>query len=179
MRVVASLYMPETADPLEARAALDKDLAQVLHVRGVASLEELGWRRPKPLVLLIPLKGAQGDTTDSFLAELSFAYYPEWPPKVRFVNPETLDFKNPVDLCWVPRIEGYSAIATHKEYSGGGLTFHGYVCCSFNLDFYLSDHNLSNPHEHWKASPRTFNATVSMLERGLRLHYQGRMQSVS
>lgn len=176
---VNRLYLPETADPVEARAAVDRDLKLVLALRGASSLEDLGWRRPSPLVLLIPLEAKRGEQTDQFLVELSFAYYPAWPPKVRFLNPETLELNTPSDLYWVPKISGCTAIATHESYGGGGNTFLGYVCCSFNLDFYLSEHSLANAYEHWNASPKNFNATLVMLELGLTKFYQGRFRDAS
>ncbi len=68
--------LPNT--PARAQAALDAHLPLALRGR---TLDEVGWARPDPLTLLIPLSGIREDgTRDDFLLRLHFLYYPDWPP---------------------------------------------------------------------------------------------------
>ncbi len=167
--------LPVSGDPIEAAQALDAHLALYLRARGVNRLEELGWTRPTKLMLHIPIVAGQ---EDRFLLEFIFTHYPEWPPRVRFVNPESKRFEYPGDMCWVPKIEQTQAIAIHETYEDGGQKFYGYICCSYNLDYYTSQHNMNQPYDHWNTKQRTFNATLSVIEDALAKRYQGRFRDI-
>ena len=118
---------PVPAQFEQARAALDRHLDSVL---GGRPLESVGWHRPDPLTLYIPLRGYTADTSasaygfdpseppqdagrpfagtpqgDDYLLRLYFSHYPNWPPSARFVNPDTKQFGSG-DKTWLPMISG-------------------------------------------------------------------------
>lgn len=170
--------LPVANDPLLAKEALDEHLALMFEIKGVANLEELGWTRPTPLTLRIPMRAVSGNQVDEFMLELGFSYYPDWPPSARFINPNTGAFDPATDYCWVPILDGSPAIYTHRVYNGpDGKVYLGFICCSFTLDYYLSRHGVSFPGTHWKAKDRKFLATISVLEHAMRTCYRGRMES--
>ena len=165
---------PVQADPATACAALDADIEKLLVAKGLSSISELGWERPSKLRLHIPMRARRGNSEDEFLLELGFSHYPTWPPSARFINPQTKEYDPGADLQWLPIIQGTNSIQTHKSYSNvQGLVSHGFICCSFTLDFYLQRHSLQ-PEDHWQACPRTFYATVHRIQTALRDHYKGR-----
>jgi hypothetical protein len=159
------------ADPHRGSAAFDGHLPRVLNGR---TLEQLGWRRPNPLTLLVPTTARPLEShTDDFMLRLGFEYYPEWPPTASFVNPATFGFDPTQDLYWLPQVVGDSGFAIHATYDN-----HHYrgqlVCCSFTAEFYLSIHGVQSEHV-WNADRYTFGATIHRVERALRsTYYQGR-----
>lgn len=157
------------ADPHGGLAKLNEHLPRVLAGR---TLEELGWRRPSPLTLIIPVFGGTA-TNDPYTLRLGFEYYAEWPPSALFVNPETLTFDPQRDLPWLPVVAGDPGFALHASYNNthyiGQL-----VCCSFTAEFYLSLHGVQTEHV-WDSKRHTFGATIHRVERALRSeYYKGR-----
>jgi hypothetical protein len=154
---------PVPNSPLLAREALDRDLPLVL--RGVA-FERSGWSRPDPLTLLVPMWGQLPDAPpDFYLLRLNFAYYPEWPPSARFVNPVTLSYDPETDKRWVPKIENSPRIQTHAWYNNNQTQLQ-LICSSMTLEFYLVLHGVE-PQDLWTAKHR-FSATLGEIEAGLR-----------
>jgi hypothetical protein len=185
--------VPVPAPFEQARAALDRHLARVL---GGRSLESVGWARPDPLTLYVPLRGYTSVTTvpaygfdpseppaddeqpfagapggDDYLLRLYFSHYPDWPPSARFVNPATKQF-GPVDNKWLPMISGTNEVQVHASYGGGGGQV---ICCSATLEFYLVNHSVEERHR-WRPGS-SFAVTLNTLSRYLRPPaYTGRQQ---
>lgn len=182
---------PEPFD--QARAALDRHLDNVL---GGRTLEAVGWHRPDPLTLYVPLRGYTCETSASaygfdpsepwtdgqrpfadapegqeYLLRLYFSHYPTWPPSARFMNPTTKKF-GPRDLEWLPNISGTNELAVHAAYGDGGEQL---ICCSATLEFYLVNHDVQDRHR-WRPGS-SFAMTLNTLSRYLRPPtYSGRQQ---
>jgi hypothetical protein len=178
----------------QARDALDHHLGGVL---GGRSLESVGWARPDPLTLYVPLRGYTSVTTvpaygfdpseppesgeqpfvgapdgHEYLLRLYFSHYPDWPPSARFVNPDTKQF-GPGDNRWLPMISGTNELHVHASYGDGGGQL---ICCSATLEFYLVNHGVEDRHR-WR-SGSSFAITLNTLSRHLRPPaYAGRQQS--
>jgi len=177
----------------QARAALDRHLDSVLAGR---SLESVGWRRPDPLTLYVPLRGYTSDTSTpaygfdpsepaaadeqpfagapeghDYLLRLYFSHYPSWPPSARFVNPATKQFGSG-DKMWLPMISGGNELHIHASYGVGGEQL---ICCSATLEFYLVNHDVQDQHR-WRPGS-SFAVTLNTLSRYLRPPtYTGRQQ---
>jgi hypothetical protein len=175
--------IPVPADFEQAREAVDRHLASVLTGR---SLESAGWLRPDPLTLYIPMRGfnqvtlavsygfdpsedlassdgafAGAPEGDDYLLRLYFSHYPDWPPSVRFVNPETKQF-TAGDKRWLPMITGTNELAVHAEFPGAGQL----ICCSATLEFYQVNHGVADQHRWTPGS--SFAATLNVLSRYMR-----------
>lgn len=185
---------PSAPEPFEqARAALDRHLDKVL---GGRVLEAVGWHRPDPLTLYVPLRGytsatsasaygfdpsepptdgqqlfAEAPEGDDYLLRLYFSHYPTWPPSARFVNPATKEF-GPHEKEWLPNISGASELHVHAAYGDGGEQL---ICCSATLEFYLVNHDVQERHR-WRPGS-SFAITLNTLSRYLRPPtYTGRQQ---
>lgn len=162
------------ANPHRGKAAFEEHLPRVLNGR---TLEQVGWKRPNPLTLFVPVTSRplppSGGLAHEYMLRLGFEYYPEWPPTAAFVNPVTLGFDPTRDLYWLPQVVGDSGFAIHATYHNEH--FRGQlICCSLTAEFYLSIHGVQ-PEHVWDASRYTFGATIHRVERALRSpHYQGR-----
>jgi hypothetical protein len=159
---------PVPNTPGRAQTALEADLPVVLRGR---TLEEVGWQRPDPLTLLVPLVGVREDkTTDEFFLRLQFGYYPDWPASAQFVNPDTRAFRHPDDVRWLPRIEGTNEIAVHANYDNRLQL----ICASVTLEFYIVRHGVAE-RLVWDPKLQNFSATLAAIERGLKQpFYKGR-----
>lgn len=158
------------ADPHGGRARFEAHLPRVL---GSSSLEQLGWRKPNVLTLLVPVVGGASGA-DEYLLRLGFEYYSEWPPTATFVNPKTLRFDGDRDLYWLPRVEGDPGLAVHANYQGNGSTGQ-LICCSLTAQFYQVLHGVKEEHV-WNAERFTFGATIHRIQRALKsTFYRGRM----
>ena len=185
--------VPVPADFGQARDAVDRHLGQVLCGR---TLESVGWERPDPLTLYIPMRGFTRATTavaygfdpaedpigaeafsgapagDDYLLRLYFSHYPAWPPSARFVNPATRQFAVG-DARWLPAIVGASELHVHANY---GNTSGQLICCSATLEFYLVNHQVADQHR-WQPGS-SFAATLNVLSRYMRPPaYTGRQAS--
>lgn len=159
---------PVLATPAEALEAMERHLSMVLRGK---TLSEVGWKRPNPLTLLIPLTAIREDGgQDEYLFRFYFGYYPEWPPSVRAVNPETSEFRYPEDNRWVPRVQGTSELGFHPQYQNVGQL----VCNSTTLEFYQVNHGCDPAHV-WDAKRHTFALTLAVLRDYLKPpYYKGR-----
>ncbi len=161
--------MPVT--PARAIEALEKHLRVVLQGQ---TLESVGWKQLDPLTLLIPLQAVREDGgTDDYYFRFGFAYYPEWPPSVRAVNPKTLRYDYPADVRWLPSVERCSEIGFHPQYNAsvGQL-----ICNSSTLEFYQVRHSCE-PWHLWDAGRHTFALTLNVLRDCLRPpYYRGRRE---
>lgn len=172
----------------QAQAAVERDLPIVL---GGRSCESVGWQRPDPLTLYVPLRAYTSDTGDSsygfkqaptdtaessetvdeYLLRLYFSYYPQWPPSALFVNPSSKRF-GAGDKAWLPMITGAAEVYVHEAYGATGTQL---ICCSATLEFYLVNHDVQEKHR-WKPGS-SFAITLNTLSRYLRPpHYTGRQQ---
>jgi hypothetical protein len=184
---------PVPAQFEQARAALDCHLGIVL---GGRNLESVGWQRPDPLTLYVPLHGytsvtaasaygfdpsepaASGELLfagapagDDYLLRLYFGHYPDWPPSARFVNPDTRQFGSS-DKGWLPMISGTNELHVHASYGSGSEQL---ICCSATLEFYLVNHSVEDRHR-WRPGS-SFAVTLNILSRYLRPPtYAGRQQ---
>ena len=185
--------VPVPAQFEQARAALDSHLGIVLGGRTLASV---GWQRPEPLTLYVPLRGYTCVTTASaygfdpseaavdgeqlfagvpdghdYLLRLYFSHYPGWPPSARFVNPVSKQFGSG-DKEWLPMISGTNELHVHASYGTGGEQL---ICCSATLEFYLVNHDVAGRHR-WRPGS-SFAVTLNTLSRYLRPPtYTGRQQ---
>lgn len=152
----------------EGRAAFARDLARKLNGR---TLTEVAWSQPDDLTLLVPIFAQRLDLApDFYLLRLAFDCYPKFPPSAQFVNPKTLVFDNPADLCWLPKIDGHPAIATHASYNGGGQL----ICSSTTREFYDVKHDVDEKNV-WVEGQRTFGDTLAAIHTGLQApYYKGR-----
>jgi hypothetical protein len=159
---------PVMADPQVALAALEEHLPKAL--RGVP-FEHSGWQRPDPLTLLIPMWGLCDGSSDLFLLRLNFAYYPEWPPSAKFINPLTKAYDHAADLTWLPKIESHQRIQVHAFYNNQTQL----ICSSTTLEFYQVRHGVE-PRDVWDARTQNFASTLNAIRDGLRPQtYRGRM----
>lgn len=180
--------IPQLADPAEAATAVDVHLASML--RGGAP-ELVGWDRPDPLSLYVPLRGFTAGTDacsygfdpaaahiapypqlppgDDYLLRLYFSHYPQSPASAQFVNPATRRFDPATDLSWLPNIQGATEVFVHPSYNMGGQL----ICCSATLEFYLVNHDVEPKHQWTPGS--SFAQLLNTLSRYLRPDtYQGR-----
>jgi hypothetical protein len=176
--------VPVPADFGQARDAVNRHLGQAL---GGRTLESVGWERPDPLTLYVPLRGFTADTQavaygfdpsedparvggafaaapagDDYLLRLYFSYYPAWPPSARFVNPATRQFAAG-DERWLPMITGTNEVYVHANYGGASGQV---ICCSATLEFYQVKHSVSEQHL-WQPGS-SFAATLNVLSRYMR-----------
>jgi hypothetical protein len=164
---------PVPSSPEVALPAFETDLATVLHGKTAA---EVGWQRPDPLTLLIPMWATiAADAPDLYLLKLQFGYYPEWPASAQFVNPLTRAYNAEIDIAWLPRIENNSRIQVHAKYDWNGRKIQ-LICSSTTLEFYQVRHG-GKEGEVWNHNHQNFFATISEIKAGLFApFYRGRMQ---
>jgi hypothetical protein len=162
--------VPTLATPSEAIRAFEEDLPKALNGR---TLEEAGWRRLDDLTLLVPVHGIAADgVTEPYFVRLGFAYYPDWPPSVQFVNPDTLCYAKE-DKCWLPKIDGCNEIQVHPAYEFENQVIQ-LVCSSVTLEFYIIKHNVE-PTFVWDSNKQNFSAALNQIEWALRSNfYKGR-----
>lgn len=143
------------------REAFQRDLQLVLKD---STLTDRGWSKPDDLTLLVPLlvENVHQRQVDLYLLRLFFDHYPKGPPSAQFVNPMTMTYVYPDDVCWVPRCEGASDIAFHPNYNGGGQL----ICSSTTLEFYKVNHSVNAEHV-WNPQRMNFLATLAAIRRGL------------
>jgi hypothetical protein len=151
------------------REAFQRDLLAILRED---TLARRGWSKPDDLTLLVPMLvgNDQLGKTDLFLLKLVFDHYPKGPPSAQFVNPITLTYSHPDDLCWVPKCEGAPDIHFHPTYGDGGQL----ICSSTTLEFYKVNHDVQPGHV-WDPQRMNFLTTLTAIRRGLApAYYKGR-----
>lgn len=141
--------LPQAVDPFTARAALQKHLPM--------ALEGLRYEYDgdRTIYLWLNAKKRTGDT-DEYLIRLLFLYYPNWPPSVTFLNPETREY----DGSHWPSVAGSSRIAFHPRY---GDAPSGMVCNSMTFEYYFWGGHSAAADIHWDKNIHTFAATVAEL----------------
>jgi hypothetical protein len=152
--------------------ALDGDIPRVLKVKGVSSLEELGWSRPNRLSLLVPMLGTFQGKTDEFLLRLGFQAYRQWPPSAQFVNPDTLQYAGVEDQRFVPKLtsgECHTHVAYQRDQQSKKIQL---ICCSATLEFYEVLHNVED-HHLWRDTD-TFLTTINAIQKAFASSYGGR-----
>lgn len=111
-------------------------------------------------VLFVEFPAVRADgTVDRYLTKWSFAYYPEWPPDVTFVNKETLRY----DPSSWPKINNSGIFALHADYGGAPA---GLICNSMFFAWYFWGGHGSQPGTSWK--PGVHQAISSVAE--LKIH---------
>jgi len=161
-----------TLDLAAGLKALEEDLPRVVNVLGVTSLSDLGWSRPKPLVLLVPMKATWQGQEDAYLLRLSFEAYRRWPPSARFVNPATQDYVHPDDQHHVPKLTSPEC-QTHIAYQmNAQAPKMQLICCSATFEFWDVLHDVEE-HHMWRGT-ETFLTTINAIQKAFGSHYQGR-----
>lgn len=161
-----------TIDVQAGAAALDEDIPRVLRVLEASSLEQLGWRRPDRLTLLVPFTGIHQNRQDEFLLRLAFAAYRRWPPSAQFVNPDTLAYSYPADQHFVPKLNS-PGCTTHIGYTNNHQRSHvQLICCSATQEFYDVLHDVQ-PEFLWRDKD-TFLTTITAIRRAFSSSYGGR-----
>jgi hypothetical protein len=152
--------LPVPANPLEAQTAFEahKDKA----------LAGLCWEQDGPLAILVWLEARRpSGEVDEYLARLSFLHYPEWPPAVTFVNPDTKRY----DPAFWPRTSS-DRMAMHPTYGDGS---EGLVCNSMVFQYYFWGGHQATDTTRWAPGNHTFAATLNELVIHLQPpSYQGR-----
>ena len=151
---------PEVADAETARTALKKHSAN--------ALEGLEWEYDgdRTIYVKMPAINAQGKA-EEYLVRLTFLYYPDWPPSVTFLNPETKRY----DGTHWPRT-GSSSLAMHPNYGGAPS---GMVCNSMTFEYYFWGGHQVTENISWQKGTHTFAATIAELKDHLKPpFYQGR-----
>lgn len=152
------------------REAFQRDLQSVL--KG-DTLTDRGWSQPDGLTLLVPMlaENAQQGQVDLYLLRLFFDHYPKGPPSAQFLNPLTMSYSFPDDVCWVPKCEGLQDLNFHTNYGGSSGQV---ICSSTTLEFYKVNHDVK-PEHVWDPTRMNFVATLAAIRRGLApAHYRGR-----
>ena len=166
---------PTPSSPAVAKAALEADIAKLL---GPSSKFAGKWDRVGPLAMTVSFTGRHKDnaTEETYVALLTFTHYPDWPPLVQFVNPETTAYTYPQDISHLPWLDGNPEIHVHHSYCnqpGDQL-----VCCSANLKFYLIRHGIDSADKIWNKSRHNLAWTLNTIQRALTgPHYRGRQRA--
>jgi hypothetical protein len=154
---VADRELPTLADPQVARDGLLRDAP--------AALEGLRWREQSPLVLLVDLEARRADgAVDRYVARLDFSYYPEYPPRVTFVDPETGRY----DAAAWPEVANAPNIAFSAVYGDADA---GMVCNSMFFEYYFWGGHAPTEAIRWNPRQHTFAATLTELKDALRPPY--------
>jgi hypothetical protein len=132
------------------------------------ALEGLRWHSDGQLAILVWLEDQHAaGQVDEYVARLSFLYYPEWPPAVTFVNPETKQY----DPAFWPQA-GSDRLAMHPAY---GDASEGLVCNSMVFQFYFWGGHQATNTTCWAPGHHTFAATLNELAIHLQPpYYRGR-----
>ncbi len=157
---------------LEAgRAVLEEDLPRALEHNGATSPDELGWSQPNPSTLLVPMVGMFAGQSETYLLRLHFRTGRDWPPGAKFVNPVTLTYVYPDDVCHLPILEANHA-HVHARYDSNGYADQ-LICCSATLEYYESLHG-GDPKFLWRPTD-TFLVTLDAIGRAMNSPaYKGR-----
>lgn len=146
--------LPVASDPVAASAAW--------RAAAPAALDGLTWTEESDLRIRVDLPAARSDGgTDLYVARLDFTWYPEWPPSVTFLNPET---HAPDAAAW-PQVHGCGHLALHPSYGGAPA---GMVCNSMFFEFYFWGGHAAEGVHAWDAQRHTFAASINVLREVLR-----------
>jgi hypothetical protein len=153
--------LPEAAPPFASREALQ------VHIPKALNGFRYEYDGDRTVYLWLTARKSTGET-DEYLVRLVFLHYPDWPPSVTFLNPDTRQY----DGTHWPGISGSQRLAFHARYGDAPV---GMVCNSMTFEYYFWGGH--NPPEdiRWSKVKHTFAATVAELVDHLNPpFYQGR-----
>lgn len=153
--------IPEPTDPELAKAALQKHMT--------AALDGCDYEYNGDRTILLKMKAVdpQGETED-YLVQMKFLYYPDWPPCVSFLNPETRSY----DGTHWPALADSPKMGIHPACEGAPA---GMVCNSMTFEYYFWGGHNPGDGITWKKGVHTFAATIAELTDHLGpRHYIGR-----
>jgi len=153
--------LPEAASPFASREALQ------IHIPKALNGFRYEYDGDRTVYLWLTARKTTGET-DEYLVRLMFLHYPDWPPSVTFLNPDTKQY----DGTHWPGVSGSQRLAFHARYGDAPA---GMVCNSMTLEYYFWGGH--NPPEdiRWSKVKHTFAATVAELVDHLNPpFYQGR-----
>lgn len=153
--------LPQAVDPFTSRAAIQR------HLPGALEGYLYEYDGDRTIFLLLTAKKGTGET-DQYLVRFSFLYYPDWPPSVTFLNPDTKQY----DGSHWPNISGSSRLAFHPRYGDAPA---GMVCNSMTFEYYFWGGHSPAEDIRWSKENYTFAATIAELVDHLNPpFYQGR-----
>lgn len=166
--------------PAVARARFERDMKIVVRHRRAL---EWGWELEPDyggLRLYVNMWALDegGNRLDDYHIDMDMSYYPDHPPGVTFVNPETRSFEFSADVKWFPRwgsTPPHIKICVDLSPNPPGDQKVQVLRNTMFLNFYLEGrYEIS---EGWSPDRNTFFATLHVLQQLLtRPHYEGRSQ---
>lgn len=172
---------PAKSDPAVARARLERDVKIVeAHRRAL----EWGWELEPDydglrLYVNMWALDEEGNRLDDYHIDMDMSYYPDYPPGVTFVNPETRSFEFGTDLKWFPRwgsTPPYTKLCAGLSPNPPGQRKVQVIRNTMFLNHYLEGTE-QQPCGAWNPDRNTFFATLYILQQLLtRPHYGGRSQ---
>ena len=128
---------------------------------------EYEYDEDRTIFVRMPAFRADG-ARDAYLIRLTFLYYPDWPPNVTFVNPESKKYDG---TNW-PKIAGSPTLAFYPSYGDAPA---GMVCNSMTFEYYFWGGHSPSDEIRWSKQKHTFAATIAELRDHLRQpYYQGK-----
>lgn len=169
------MTLPSQVNPILAAAAVHDFFAMEKWQKVIANN---GWvfSNIDPLTIIVVLKARPiNEKVETFTLRLGCDYYPSYPPDVRFVNPETLEYNINTDKEHLANLQAPYCYV-HPNYSYQDAYKYGpqLVCSSATLGYYFSQHNPTEE-QAWDPSRDTIGRTVQIVHRALHTpHYHGR-----
>lgn len=153
--------LPSPVDPLIASAATRAHVAKVL--------DGYRYEYDNDRTVLVWLHAtARNGETHEYLVRLTFMYYPDWPPSVAFLNPDTREY----DGTHWPASSGSPRLIFYARYGDSPA---GMVCNSMTFEYYFWGGHNPTAEVRWDQSKYTFAATIAELTDHLRPpYYHGR-----
>jgi hypothetical protein len=153
--------LPEAVDPFTSRSALREHLPRAMEGH------RYEYDGDRTVYLWLTAKRATREL-DEYLVRLIFLHYPDWPPSVTFVNPETKQY----DGTHWPSSAGSPRIAFYHSYGDAPA---GMVCNSMTFEYYFWGGHSPSEEIRWSKEKYTFAATIAELVDHLNPpFYQGR-----
>lgn len=153
--------LPEAVDPFTSRSALRA------HIPKALDAFRYEYDGDRTVYLWLAARRSTGEM-DEYLVRLMFLHYPDWPPSVTFVNPETRQY----DGSHWPTVAGSQRVAFHAQYGDAPA---GMVCNSMTFEYYFWGGHGPSENIHWNKERHTFAATIAELVDHLNPpFYQGR-----
>ncbi len=153
--------LPAFTDPITASTAVRKHLPSAL------AGHRYEYDGDRTILLWLQAIRPTGET-DEYLARLTFLHYPDWPPSVTFLNPDSRQYDG---TNW-PAISGNPNNAFYARY---GDAPEGMMCNTTSFEYYFWGGHTPTPAIHWNKNCHTFAATIAELTDNLRApFYQGR-----
>ena len=158
---MADQPLPTATDPDLARKAL------VAHLE--AALEGFTYDYDGDRTIDVEMTGITGSgAPDKYLVRLGFLYYPDWPPTVTFLNPETKKYDG---TNW-PEAIGSQRLQFYSAYGDAPC---GMVCNSMTFEYYFWGGHAAAESIRWKKGVHTFAGTLAELTDHLQPpHYKGK-----